>query len=73
MIRPSFPLSTVAAVLPMIKGKGERVGEREEREIPKPVLPPSRGAAQTTFCNFSVCLKDVRQSFLQPLPNLTPH
>ena len=32
MIRPSFPLSTVAAVLPMIKGKGERVGEREERE-----------------------------------------
>lgn len=64
MIRPSFPLSTVAAVLPMIKGKGERVGEREEREIPKPVLPPSRGAAQTTLQFF--CLLKGCQTVLSP-------
>lgn len=39
MIRPGFPLSTVTAVLPVIKERGKGRREGGKREIPKPVLP----------------------------------
>ena len=51
MIRLSFPLSTVAAVLPVIKGKGERVGEREERDS-KASAFPIQGSCTNNFAIF---------------------
>lgn len=66
----SFHLSTVAAVLCDKRDEEGRRGMGREggREIPKPVF-----SLHKQLCNFSVCLKDVRQFFLQPLLNLTPH
>lgn len=66
----SFHLSTVATVLCDKRDEEGRrdTGRKGGREIPKPVFPLHK-----ELCNFSLCLKDVRQFFLQPLLNLTPH